>query len=124
MTKLFEPYNDEENGGNLTVLLPATLVKIPQATRTLDNDKATPYGLATALITYPDETTEEVQAIMWGASIDTGLFEEGANIVLRTQVEGEYAGNAVVQLPAAKKVDLTKFDFAKAGVKKEVESEA
>lgn len=119
MTKLFEPYNDEENGGMLSVLIPATLVKIPAATRTLDNEKATPYGLATCHIEYPDNTTDEVQAIMWGASIETGLFQEGTTIVLRTQLEGEYAGNAVVQLPAAKKVDIGKFNFVVAGKKVE-----
>ena len=109
MNKVFVPYNDENNGGVLTILAPAKLLKIPVANRTTNDDKATPYGIATALVTYPDDSTEEVQALMWGGSIDTGLFEEGQDIVLRTQLEGEYAGNSVVQLPGSTKVDITKF---------------
>lgn len=99
--------------GILEAMIPAVLTKMSPANRTLinENGSETAWGLATAEITYPDGETEEVQACMWAKNQDD-IFSVGQSIILRTQIDGDHVGNAVVALPEAKRVNVNKFEFA------------
>jgi Na+-translocating ferredoxin:NAD+ oxidoreductase RnfG subunit len=74
-----------------------------------ENSKGTKYAIANVKISYPDNTSDVVSAIIYEKSANTGLFTSGGQVEIRVQLEGDYAGNAVVQLASAKRVDLTKF---------------
>lgn len=76
----------------------------------LKTDKATPYKLGLVKITYPDNTSETVTASIWNASIDAhpDKFTEGSKVGLAVTMEGEYAGNAKIQLPGSR-VNINKF---------------
>lgn len=91
------------------MLLDGILIDIPNPT--LENVNGTKYSLPKVRVTYPDGSEETVNGAMYENSINTGLFAVGEKVQLRVQIEGDYAGNAVVQLPSATKVDLAKFDF-------------
>lgn len=98
--------------GILEIVYSAVLKTIG-AVRLADNDKQTPYRLCTATVEYPNGTTGTVGAMLWeGANIaNPDAFVAGAEISLRVQAEGEYAGNATVQLPAMAKFDLGLVEF-------------
>lgn len=102
-----------EETGILEAHIPAKLTNLGISNR--ENVNGTKWGLATALVTYPDDTTEEVQACMWDNS--RPQFTVGQNVILRTQIEGDEKtlGNAVVQLTGATRVDISKFAFAETG---------
>jgi len=94
--------------GILEGFIPAKLVALPEKFN-LKNSKNTMYGIATVEIKYDDNTTDTVNAVIYEKSSETGLFKVGQPVELRVQLEGEYAGNSVVQLPGIKKVDITKL---------------
>lgn len=98
--------------GIMEAFIPATIHAVGKPT--LTNTNGTNYGLASCDVEYPDGSSERVNAVIWENSYDTGLFNDGDSVLLRTQIEGEYAGNAVVQLPGAVRVDVSKFEFAEA----------
>lgn len=97
-----------EMTGILEGFVPAKLIAMPKQF-TLKNSKNTMYGIATVEVTYEDGSTDTANAVMYENSSNTGLFKEGIPVELRVQLEGEYAGNSVVQLPGLKKVDLAKL---------------
>lgn len=99
--------------GILEIVYAATLKSIGSTVRTTNNDKATPYRLCTAEVEYPNGTKAAVGCMLWeGSNIaNEGSFFIGAEISLRVQAEGEYAGNATVQLPAMAKFDLGLVEF-------------
>jgi len=92
-------------------LIMAKVVSVSANTKLANNDKQTPYRLGTAEVTYPDGTKGTVGALLWEASREANpdSFTAGQEIELRVQLEGEYAGNAIMGLPSLAKVDLTKF---------------
>lgn len=92
-------------------IISATVKTVSNTVKQANNDKKTPYRLGTAQITYPDGSTGVVGALLWEASneANAGAFSVGSEIELRVQLEGEYAGNAIMALPSLAKVDLTKF---------------
>lgn len=92
-------------------LIAGKIVSLGETTRKLKNDKETPYRLGTVEIKYPDDTTDVVGAMVYEASMEAneGAFEVGNKIELRVQLEGEYAGYAVMALPSMARVDISKF---------------
>lgn len=111
MTTIMKPYRDADNNNILTILVPATIVKLPTGDNItfLENSNNTQYTLATCHVQYPDDTEEQVNAVVWRNSLEKGLFSVGDEVLLRTQLEGDYAGNSVVQLPGARRVDVAKL---------------
>lgn len=93
------------------LIISAVIKSISENVRNTNNEKATPYRLGTAEVEYPDETTGIVGALLWDASLEANpdSFKVGQRIDLRVQLEGDYAGNAVMSLPGMEKVDVTKF---------------
>ncbi len=93
------------------LIISAVIASIGATVKHTNNDKATPYRLGTATVTYPDESTGVVGALVWDNSIEANpdSFEVGQRIDLRVQLEGEYAGNAVMALPGMERVDIAKF---------------
>ena len=81
----------------------------------LKNAKQTPYAIVQAKISYPDGTEQIVDSRLYEASAtaNPGRFVQGANIDLRMQMEGEYEGRSVVQLPGAVKTDTSKLRMFK-----------
>lgn len=106
------------------ILIDGVLTRMPSPDNMRANSNGTKWGLATIHVTYPDGSEDDVNGALYAESIATGLFNEGDKVQLRVQVEGDYAGNAVVQLPAATQVDISKFDFTVPAAKKEVEATA
>lgn len=111
MTTIMKPYRDADNNNILSILVPATVVKLPTGDNItfLENSNNTQYTLATCHVAYPDDTEEQVNAVVWRNSLEKGLFSVGDEVLLRTQLEGDYAGNSVVQLPGARRVDVAKL---------------
>ena len=95
-----------EYGGVLEAFVPATLVKMPVINQTLTNrdGEKTNWGLATVSIEYPNGDVKESQARMYENSVKN--FAVGDAVIARTVVEGEYKGNAVIQLAGATKIDV------------------
>lgn len=93
------------------LIISAVINSISETTKNTKNEKATPYRLGTATVTYPDESEGIVGALLWEGSLDANpdSFKVGQRIDLRVQLEGEYAGNAVMSLPGMERVDITKF---------------
>ena len=106
---MIKPERNQETG-IMEAHIPATIVALGKPT--LTNVNGTKYGLATCKVEYPDGSTDEVNGVIWENSYETDLFQVGNSIILRTQIEGTHQGNAVVQLAGAKRVDVSKFDFA------------
>lgn len=98
--------------GILEIVYAATLKTIG-AVRLADNEKQTPYRLCTAEVEYPNGSKATVGALLWEGSnlANPDAFVVGAEISLRVQAEGEYARNAVVQLPTMAKFDLSLVEF-------------
>lgn len=94
--------------GILEGFIPAIMELLPTEFNQ-ENSKGTKYAVVTTRVTYPDGTSDNASAIMYEKSAKTGLFTSGGMVELRVQLEGEYAGNAVIQLPSTQRVDLTKF---------------
>ena len=90
-------------------LLPATIVGISD--NVLKNSKDTPYRFLDAEIKYPDGGTDTVSTIVFENSRlkHEGVFQIGKKIELAIQLEGEYAGRSIAQLPGVTVVDLSKF---------------
>ena len=101
--KLVEGYE-----GRLELHVPATLKAMPTQWRTNTNDKE--WGIATVEVTYPNGQTKRANAALYKDPLDRIVYEVGMDIILNTQIEGEYAGNATVRLPGAERVDLSLFD--------------
>lgn len=99
--------------GVAEIIVGAVLVSIGANVRTTKDEKETPYRLCTAKVEYPNGSTGTVGCMLWeGSNIaNEGSFSIGSEVSLRVQVEGEYAGNAVVQLPAMAKFDLSLVEF-------------
>lgn len=93
--------------GILEAHIPARLTRLPVMWRS--NVKGTEYGLCEAIVEYPNGSKATVNGVLYKGSLDTDLFHEDMDIILRTQVEGEYVGNSVVQLPGARRVDVSLF---------------
>lgn len=117
--EVLKPYRDENNHNILTVLVPATIMKLPKGDSYMTNSNGTEYSLATCHVKYPNGTEEKVQSVIWRSSLEQGIFSEGDEIVLRTQLEGEYAGNSVVEYRESVFIDSTalgiKLDEAEEG---------
>lgn len=126
--EILKPFRDENNGDILSINVPATLVKLPSAEGNwMENSNGKQYAVAISEITYPNGTTKNARSIIYRNQLETGLFNEGDEIMLRTQLEGEYKGNSVVQLAATDVVDIDALDldlseFAEAAA--DVEAEA
>lgn len=99
--------------GIAELIYAAVLVSVGTTLRVTKDEKETPYRLCVAEVEYPNGTKAKVGAMLWeGSNIaNEGMFVAGAEISLRVQAEGEYAGNAVVQLPAMAKFDLSLVEF-------------
>lgn len=100
--------------------IPAIIKSVSEVIKQAKNAKETPYRLGLVEVEYPDGSKAEAGAMLWEASREANpdSFKAGATIELRVQLEGEYAGNAVMGLPTLAKVDISKFTVvAKAGKK-------
>ena len=75
------------------------------------NAKKTVYHTAIVAITYPDGTTDNIQSVFYSAARTAlpEVYTVGANIELAVQLDGEYAGNSVMQAPQRARIDLGKF---------------
>ena len=102
--------------GILEGMIPATVKSVGTTVKAAKNEKETPYRLGLVEVDYPDGSKGEVGALLWEASNEANpdAFKPGAVIELRVQLEGEYAGNAIMSLPTLARVDITKFGVAKA----------
>jgi hypothetical protein len=94
--------------GILEAFIPGTLTSIPSAESLKTNSNGKSFGRAEVEIVYPDGTKAPVKPIMYAGSIDTELFKLGDSVIVRTQLEGEYASQGVVEL-AGLGADLTKL---------------
>ncbi len=72
------------------------------------NSKNTPWRIATAEIKYPNGTTAVVGASLFTAYLEANpeAFKVGNSVELAIQLDGEYAGNAKMQLPQLNKADV------------------
>ena len=81
-----------------------TLLSIQQETRNLKNDKATPYRLCTAEITYPDGSKDKITASLWAKSLELhkDKFTVGSlvGVAINVDPNSEYQGNAKLSLPS------------------------
>ena len=75
------------------------------------NAKKTVYHTAIVAITYPDGTTDNIQSVFYSAARTAlpEVYTVGANIELAVQLDGEYAGNSVMQAPQRARIDLGKL---------------
>ena len=75
------------------------------------NAKKTVYHTAIVAITYPDGTTDNIQSVFYTAARTAlpDVYTVGANIELAVQLDGEYAGNSVMQAPQRARIDLGKL---------------
>lgn len=94
---------NDTTGAN-EAFIPGILVELPQEYRT--NTKGTLWGLGFVEVTRKDGSTTKVRAMIYKRQVEavdptTGelLFTVGASVELATQIDGEYAGNARIQLP-------------------------
>lgn len=92
-------------------ITPAVIKSISPTVRKLNNEKETPWQLATAEITYPDGATQVVGASLFTASMEANpeAFAVGQTVDIAIQLEGEHAGKGKLQLPALEVADVTKL---------------
>lgn len=116
----------DEEANCHTVMIPATLVTLPtQANKELDNEFKTPYAWATVETNYGDEEREPetLGAIVWGTSIDKGVFDGlvDSEVMVRVNVDGEAKGIKILQLPPLDELDWDAFEleFADGGPEEE-----
>lgn len=90
--------------------VPATILDMSDRVMHLKNDKKTPYRLGNVAVKYPDGSTEDFTVRFYENHINLypNTFAVGGNIDITIQVEGEYAGMAVSELPNAKRADVDK----------------
>ena len=104
-----------EHTGQKVLYFPAKLKTINLgAPRTSKSDKKSIYYIATADVMYPNaKEPATVGCMLWKGSHDANkeLFAIGAQVELEVQIDGEYKGNAKVNLPA-----LVKFDVDACGI--------
>jgi len=108
------PYQDAFNNNAWTINVAGTLLKLPteldfkQATRK-DGTAGNMYGRAQALVTYADGTQDKVSPVIWQGAIERAQLTVGDEVILRTQMEGEYKGASVVALASAPRVNVDKL---------------
>lgn len=82
--------------------LDGILQSLPEsADRQLRNDKKTPYGVAIVSVDYGDGgEPEDLTAIVWGTSLDKGVFDglEGKRVRVRVNHDGDFPGLCTLQL--------------------------
>ncbi len=98
------------NTGLLEVHVPAIVKAIREEQYQLNNNNKTPYQLGNTEITYPDGAKEDVLTRFYSNSISKHpkVFAEGQSISIVIQIEGDYAGRAVAQLPGSS-VDIERL---------------
>ena len=89
--------------------LQGKIVSINESEKQNSNGKG--YHTAIVAITYPDDTTANIQSVFYTAARTAlpDVYAVGANIELAVQLDGEYAGNSVMQAPERARIDLTKL---------------
>ena len=98
-----------ETTGVTEGFLQGKIVSIDESEK--QNSKKTVYHTAIVAITYPDGTTDNIQSIFYSAARTAlpEVYTVGANIELAIQLDGEYAGNSVMQAPQRARIDLGKL---------------
>jgi|JFJP01.1.fsa_nt_gi hypothetical protein len=99
-----------EATGVLEAFLPGTILSINDSD-VKSNEKGTQYKKCMVSMEYPDGTTEETQSIFYvnAQAKLPEVYKVGAKVELAIQIEGNYAGNSVVQAPAIKRIDVAKL---------------
>ena len=95
-----------ETTGIMEAYLPAKLNSIGE--KKIENSNGNEYQIANCTVTYPDNSKEIVSSVIWTRSVEAGVFAIGGDVTLRVQIEGDYAGNAVVEL-SNNRVDVSKL---------------
>ena len=82
----------------------------PTSVQLRTNSKGTEFRLIPVKVVYPDGSEDSTEAQLFEnsrlANVDT--FVVGAKVELLVQVDGQYAGYAQIQLPARKRLDVSK----------------
>jgi hypothetical protein len=86
----------------------------------------TPYRIATAEVTYPNQTKAIIGTSVFSESIRTNpdAFAVGATVQMAVQMDGEYAGFSKLELPTLPKFDVTLLAGLETTVQEEVTTEA
>lgn len=99
-----------ETTGVLEGFLKGTIVSINDSdVKTNSNGKQ--YKKAIVNVEYPDGSTQETQSVFYTKAQEAlpSVYAVGQRIELAVQLEGEYAGNSVMQAPQLARIDLTKL---------------
>ena len=89
--------------------LPGTILSINDSD-VKRNSKENAYKKCMVSVTYPDNSVEEFQSIFYVNAQNAlpEVYKVGSSVVVAIQIDGEYAGNSIVQAPELKRVDVAK----------------
>lgn len=104
---ILEPFHDEKNDGVLTVLIPTTILELPLLDDSSIVRNGIEYYIAKCIVEYPNGTDDIVKAFVLKSNIEADIFEVGEEAILRTQLEGQYKGSAVLEKSLVEEVDLS-----------------